>query len=66
MKISNTILQAIFIGASLGAVSSCSLTDVVTPIDQSEVCNAECTEGNCTHTETTKEEPFNCPACGLG
>jgi len=67
MKISKSILQAIFVGVTIGATtSSCSLLDSVTGPEE-EICEEDC---RIDHLHTRTAEPDNtcwdCPACGMG
>ena len=60
MKIRKSLLQAMFIGASLATITSCSLTDVV----ETEIVNAE---GEvCQENGESGGKEYNCPACGMG
>ncbi len=64
MKLDKTLLQAMFIGASIAAVSSCSLQETVDP--KAEQCDEQCVlEGHSNHGNEN-DGTYNCPACGLG
>lgn len=57
MKISKSLLQAIMVGASLGAVtSSCSLLDITDDIQIEKETSEERCDG----------DVYDCPACGMG
>ena len=61
MKLSNTLLKAIAVGITMGAVSSCSLFE-----DSSELHLKTCEE-SCTVDHAKVERPLdNCLACGRG
>lgn len=63
MKLSKTLLQAIAVGVTMGAMNSCSLFE-----DSKEVHLKTCDE-SC-EIDHAKEEintvPFYCPMCGMG
>ena len=57
MKISKSLLQAIMVGASLGAItSSCTLLDITDHIEIEEDTRDDRCDG----------DVFDCPACGMG
>lgn len=61
MKISKSLIQAILVGVTVSATTSCVLVEPLSNKDKHE-CTIECDEnGTCTTGET-----FDCPACGLG
>ncbi len=61
MKLSKTLLQAIAVGITLGAVSSCSPTK-----EASDIHLKTCDEA-CDIDHTINNHVYdNCPACGLG
>ena len=66
MKISKSLLQAIMVGASIGAAtSSCSIFEDSIEIHEDpceEVCNTDGIDDR--QDDGTYE--CNCPACGLG
>ncbi len=68
MKISKSLLQAIFVGVTLGtAASSCSMLDSVTGGDEENICEEDCTVD---HRHVTAEAEgdtcWDCPGCGMG
>lgn len=61
MNVSKTIIQALIIGASL---QSC-----VGLVDPEATCPChpeDSIENACDHTCKPADEPFDCPACGMG
>ena len=66
MKLSNTLLNAIFIGMATGGVASCTgITDTVSEFngEQTEVIVCGDTDGE---DGSTKNPWENCMACGMG
>lgn len=64
MKLSKTLLQAIAVGITLGATSSCSLFE-----DSKDVhlksCDESC-EIDHANEEVDTYNPYDCLACGMG
>lgn len=68
MKISRNLLQAILVGATLGAtVSSCATVRENSEIvyEHTEECDEKCSLTHDGKDDAVKVE-FNCPACGRG
>lgn len=64
MKLSKPLLQAILLGATMGAATSCAVfEDSEIALDEkcSKTCDEKCKEG---HEDDTI--PMNCPTCGMG
>ena len=62
MKVSKTILQAVMVGLSIGAASSCTLIEEVSE-GELHACEDKCIE-KCDLNKA--DETWDCPACGMG
>ena len=66
MKIPKSLLQAIMVGATIGAASSCSFldnTDEIKPEGHDETCTETC---DIDHSKRDGHVYYDCPACGMG
>lgn len=65
MKLSKSLLQAIFIGVTAGAVASCSLIE---PLEETDVLNKDKVGERCKADDQNQgtSHGIDCPACGLG
>ncbi len=66
MKISKSLLQAIFVGVTLGtATSSCSMFDSATGSEHEDICEQDC---NLDHRANSDDAPadWECLDCGRG
>ena len=61
MKLSKSLLQAIVIGVSLGAATSCTLVDDMKDVKPKNVIE-KCFDQN----PNKGGHDINCPACGMG
>jgi hypothetical protein len=63
MKLSKTLLQAMTVGLTMGAVSSC------TPVKEASDVHLKTCDESCEIDHAKNEVntiPFNCPLCGMG
>ena len=67
MKVSKSLLQAIAVGITLGAASSCSILEdkieIITQANCDDTCEQTC-EGD--HENKNGHNVWDCPACGMG
>ena len=63
MKLSKTLLQAIAVGITMGAVISCSPTQEASDIHL-KTCDEACDIDHAKENNNTV--PFYCPMCGMG
>ena len=67
MKLSQTLLNAIFIGMTAGAVTSCGLTDTVSDFNEEGEEMGVIVCGDVVGDGGTKNVTYDsCPACGMG
>jgi hypothetical protein len=67
MKLSNALLQAVFVGMTVGMTTSCtSMVEEITDLDKAHDINTS-KDACLVNTDATKPiSPMDCPACGLG
>ncbi|MBR9919929.1 MAG: hypothetical protein GYB31_03760 [Bacteroidetes bacterium] len=69
MKISKSLLQAIAVGLTMGATTSCSYLEDTNSVTPNHPSDDSTEQQTCDDTEKGEENPHtwsNCPACGLG
>jgi len=68
MELSKSLLQAVFVGLTIGATTSCTSSDLVEDLDEKtpklEVLTESSGDDGCVITGEGNWE--DCPACGLG
>jgi len=63
MKLSKTLLQAIAVGITMGAISSCSFFEDTKDVHL-KTCDESCDIDHA--KENSDILPFNCSLCGMG
>ena len=63
MKLSKTLLQAIAVGITMGAVSSCTPVKEASDVHL-KTCDESCDIDHAKEIDHTI--PWDCPACGMG